>query len=213
MNTKVTSNMPLVVARLGQIAGDQRKAVAKGLRRGLELTRSMSQRDYLSGPRPTRLGVVTTRLRNSMTTRVQDTGNAIEGIIGTNVPYAPFHEFGFHGAIQVRAHTRISGATAGAKLNLRKLRGPIYSPVMNSDGIKVGKQLVGHRRSARTVVGDLSHGVVNIQMVKAHERHVDYSGRPFIRPAIYRMLPKIGELVIAELKRHIRDSGAGGQTA
>lgn len=49
----------------------------------------------LTGPRPKYLGVVTGRLRSSISMgRVIKRGNIFVQAIGTNVKYAPFHEFG-----------------------------------------------------------------------------------------------------------------------
>ncbi len=53
-----------------------------------------TQKDYLSGPRPTKLGTVTNRLRSSITTKTETSGNVIETSVGTNVKYAAIHEFG-----------------------------------------------------------------------------------------------------------------------
>jgi phage gpG-like protein len=54
----------------------------------------ISKKDYLSGPRPRKLGVVTGRLRNSIKISVKQINDSLKGTIGTNVKYAPVHEFG-----------------------------------------------------------------------------------------------------------------------
>ena len=64
------------------------------LNRAADLVIKQSQRQYLTGPRPERLGVVTGRLRRSINKRVTVTGSRIKAEIGTNVKYAPVHEFG-----------------------------------------------------------------------------------------------------------------------
>jgi HK97 gp10 family phage protein len=48
----------------------------------------------------------TGRLRRSITHRMDVTGNAITGIVGTNVSYAKFHEFGLHGSEHIKEHLR-----------------------------------------------------------------------------------------------------------
>lgn len=54
-----------------------------------------SKKNRLSGPRPRYLGVVTGRLRSSISaSKAQKRGNIYETKIGTNVVYAPTHEFG-----------------------------------------------------------------------------------------------------------------------
>jgi phage gpG-like protein len=84
------------------------KAAATGLARALLMVVGIVQREYLQGPRPLRLGEITTRLRQSISSQVTISGQTIRGRIGTNVKYAAFHEFGFHGTEQVSAHARVS---------------------------------------------------------------------------------------------------------
>jgi len=51
--------------------------------------------EKLSGPGTGQaLNVRTGRLRRSITQRITDSGREIRGIVGTNVEYAKFHEFG-----------------------------------------------------------------------------------------------------------------------
>lgn len=52
------------------------------------------------------LKVQTGRLRNSIHGTVKEDGNKFTGIVSTNVEYAPPHEFGFKGSVNVRAHVR-----------------------------------------------------------------------------------------------------------
>ncbi len=54
--------------------------------------------DYLSGPRPNKLGVVTGRLRASITTETVTEGDVVSTKVGSNVRYAAIHELG--GTIQ-----------------------------------------------------------------------------------------------------------------
>lgn len=49
------------------------------------------KRDKLSGQA---LNVRTGRLRRSITQRVEVNGNDVEGVVGTNVEYGKFHEYG-----------------------------------------------------------------------------------------------------------------------
>jgi phage gpG-like protein len=65
------------------------------------------KKDYLSGPRPERLGVRTGRLRSSIAARVSVQGQDIVIQVGTNVEYAATHEFGFRGIVNVPAHDRV----------------------------------------------------------------------------------------------------------
>lgn len=70
--------------------------LTKGMQRAVRLVQTISKRSYLSGPRPEHLGVVTGRLRSSITVAVRSNivSGLVEGVVGTNVKYAPIHEFG-----------------------------------------------------------------------------------------------------------------------
>ena len=60
----------------------------------LELLTKVKQ-EKLSGPGTGQaLNVRTGRLRRSITQRITDSGREVRGIVGTNVEYAKFHEFG-----------------------------------------------------------------------------------------------------------------------
>ena len=52
------------------------------------------------------LKVRTGRLRRSINQRVVREGQGVYGYVGTNVDYGRTHEFGFKGAVSVRAHLR-----------------------------------------------------------------------------------------------------------
>lgn len=54
------------------------------------------------------LRVKTGRLRRSITEKVTASGDRVEGIVGTNVEYAPIHEYGFIGKVSVRESLRTS---------------------------------------------------------------------------------------------------------
>ncbi len=66
-----------------------------------------SKRNYLSGPRPWNLGVVSNRLRSSVTHDVQEKEDDIEIALGTNVVYGRVWEFGFQGVENVKPHMRV----------------------------------------------------------------------------------------------------------
>lgn len=71
----------------------QREILNMSNRFGLKSVRT-SKKDYLSGPRPEKLGVVSGRLRSSIRHRVEQSGNKTTISIGTDVPYARIHELG-----------------------------------------------------------------------------------------------------------------------
>lgn len=75
--------------------------LSQALRASLFMVSRTAQRDYLSGPRPGRLGVVTNRLRGSLSEgnpelilQMEEQAAIVRGRVGTNVEYAPAHEFG-----------------------------------------------------------------------------------------------------------------------
>jgi phage gpG-like protein len=91
-----------LVQRLKLAPGVVRQEVVKTVKKlGFELQAHV-QKDYLTGPRPAKLGVVTNRLRASITpnggdsrSRFVDTGGDISYYVGTNVSYGALWEYGF----------------------------------------------------------------------------------------------------------------------
>lgn len=54
----------------------------------------VSKQDYLTGPRPEKLGVITGTLRRSIRQETKVSGHTIQGTIGTNTSYGAKHELG-----------------------------------------------------------------------------------------------------------------------
>jgi len=204
----VQTNYPYIVAKMRQLAPALRPAIARGLHRGLQATSSTAQRQYLSGPRPTRLGVVTTRLRNSISIDVKDHGREVAGRIGSNVVYAAYHERGFRGIQWVKAHTRVTEIRTpkGFVLNgdvLARKRGAIRD--------KVGR-IVGYRRSMKVAAGLVKNGSATVEFVAAHRRKVSYLGRPYILPALVKTEKTIARSVESALKAAVVQQTAGPKT-
>jgi phage gpG-like protein len=152
-------------------------AIGVGLARGLLIAVGVSQAEYLTGPRPERLEVVTSRLRGSIQSEVEVSNNAIIGRMGSNVPYAAYHEFGYHGVEQVKAHNRVS--------SLQISNGTVR--IVHEGGTKqMAKQL-------------RKNDIVAFTQVKAHARKVDYDGRPYLRPALAQT--DIGSEIDKEIKK------------
>lgn len=86
-----------------------------GLQAGLRIVMRIAQNEYLSGPRPACLGLMTGRLRASLVTNMQVQNGRVSGTLSTDVPYAEYHEHGFHGTVQVHQHTRVVGSTGVSK--------------------------------------------------------------------------------------------------
>lgn len=105
------------LVRVGRLSGKLADFVTDGVvkesgRFGLDAV-ARAKKDYLSGPRPDKLGVVTGRLRSSVAGRVNRDGPDVEVEIGTNVEYAAVHELGFRGTINVPAHVRVVNKVFG----------------------------------------------------------------------------------------------------
>jgi len=64
------------------------------LQRATRLVQTRSREEYLSGPRPRRLGVVSGDLRRSIKTAVFMRGSEGAGAVFSRLTYAPVHEFG-----------------------------------------------------------------------------------------------------------------------
>lgn len=75
--------------------------VHEEMKKAMFMAEATSKRDYLSGPRPEKLGVVTGRLRSSIKGTAHLKFGNTEGRLGTNVPYGPTHELG----LTVRGYT------------------------------------------------------------------------------------------------------------
>lgn len=76
-------------------AANKQEVLKKSLRQAMLNMKAWSMDKRLTGPRPEHLGVVSGRLRSSL--RVTDTekiGSRYVSRMGTNVVYAPIHEFG-----------------------------------------------------------------------------------------------------------------------
>jgi hypothetical protein len=187
-------NVSLVLERARKIPERIEGAIETGMKRGLVMVVSISQLEFLQGPRPLRLGERSTRLRQSMTWKVDREKGKVRGHVGTNVAYGAFHEFGFRGIEKVRAHTRTIATLngAGERVDNRRL-------VKDRAG-----NIVGFKESRKRAAGRLQEGVVFVQFVRAHDRKVDYRGRPFVRPALEKGLPMVIEQIekeIAEAQR------------
>ncbi len=173
--------IPDRVARAGAIA----------LERSLLLVAGVVQRRYLSGPRPTLLDIVTGRLRNSIATNVQALPNTIRGTIGSNVAYAAYHEFGFHGTINVKAHSRVISQITGTGQAIDTRRA-----VRDEHG-----NFLAWRETRKRAARKQETGAVGVQFVKAHARNVDYAGKPYVGPALRASTPLIIDEIKAELAK------------
>ncbi len=186
-------NDVLVLNSLRRIDSEALNAASRGLARGLEIAVGIIQRDFLSGPRPSKLDVRTTRLRNSITKRVDVVSKrGVLGRVGSNVAYAGFHEFGYHGTQQVRAHTRVLREVnnAGELVDTRRV-------LRDRQG-----NVIGYRES-RLRAAIRNKTTVATGRVKAHSRQVDYEGKPFVRPGVRKAMP----LILGEIAKELATLG------
>lgn len=189
MRVRITSKNEARVITHAQ-ALDERAlgAMETGLRRGLLLAAGDAQRNFIQdGPRlkgeqgpGARLHSRSGALRRSINTNVQRQAARIIGRIGSPLKYAAFHEFGFHGVMAVRAHTRVTGQMTddanwgGTAIDTRRRWEDLSG------------NFLGWRDSRKQSARAQKKGFVTFQFVKAHARRVDYQGKPYIRPALER---------------------------
>lgn len=167
----------LVIRQLDALDGKVRLAATQALSRGMQYAAGVSQRSFLRGPRPAKLGVVTGRLFGSITSRTTDEGDRIVGAIGTNVPYGRFHEEGFHGTQSVRSHTRVVRQISGGGKLIAGRIGDIGTPAPV--------------RASKAGAAKQKGGLVEFGRVSAHTRTLNYAGKPFLKPALQATLPRI----------------------
>lgn len=140
-----------VVARLRGLPAHARTNLRSELE-GLALRMTvMVKAEKLSGQV---LKVQTGRLRRSITWKVSDTGTGIYATVGTNVEYAPRHEYGFSGAEQVKAHLRklASGRRVPVRAHARTVNAPERSFLRSSLQEMRGEIREGMRRVMRDAI-------------------------------------------------------------
>lgn len=206
LNVKVIAkNDKAAIQSVQQLPNKILLAMETGLSRGLLFAVGVSQREFLSGPRPGKVQSITGRLRGSINSSVRVNGDRVTGKAGTNLPYASFHEFGFHGVMQVRAHTRVIDQTFGSVADyvaggsLRNIAKDAERAsrrkVVSSTG-----EFLGLRESRKSAAKRQKTGFVTVQFVKAHSRRVEYAGKPYLRPAMQQSMPRIVEEINKDLR-------------
>ncbi|WP_335995828.1 HK97 gp10 family phage protein [Acinetobacter pittii] len=63
----------------------------------------------------------TGRLGRSITQKLIELSNGVAGIVGTNVEYAPPHEYGFKGDVTVKAHLRMIKMAFGKSISPKQV--------------------------------------------------------------------------------------------
>lgn len=155
-------NFAVVLRGLATLDARVLQAAGKGMARGLEYAVGYIRRRKLLGQVLNRR---TGQLIKSLEQRVDVLAEGVVGRVGSNLPYAAVHEFGYQGTQQVRAHTRALGA-------IFQRRG--------------GPALTGRAAAQRLRTGSVAFG-----QVKAHSRRVNFKERSFARTGIQESLPQI----------------------
>jgi phage gpG-like protein len=185
-----SKNLNLVIKHAQTLEGRALLAIATALQRGLLITVGVAQTEFLSGPRPAKLDVRSTRLRASINSKVEILPDRIRGHIGSNMPYAGFHEFGYHGLQRVKAHTRI--------VQVLDAKGNPIQP-QRREYRDASKHVIGYRDSVRKAAARVQGSSLITEHVKAHNRKVNYPGRPFLRPALTKCEP----IILAEIRKEL----------
>jgi phage gpG-like protein len=184
----------LVIKSVGELPNKILLAASIGMQRGLLFAVGVAQREFMSGPRPERLAAVSGRLRASLGAETKLSGNSVIGRAGATVPYAAYHEFGFRGSMQVRAHTRVRRAFDPETGETVEVRRAIIHREQGFLGWRESKGRAIQRLQAKGV----SVGAQTVQ-VRAHSRRVNYAGRPYLRPALEQTMPQIVEEINQEI--------------
>jgi phage gpG-like protein len=103
------------LAGLSAKASSLPKAVQQSVQRGaFELVAHVKQ-NKLSGQV---LQVRTGALRRSINAKFENGGDIFKALVGTNLKYARIHEYGFEGAVSVKAHQRMMKTAWGKPVKL-----------------------------------------------------------------------------------------------
>ncbi len=197
-------NETLAIKGIQAIDARVMRGARQGLSDGLKLVASIAQEEFMTGPRPQHLGVVTSLLRGSITTKVDGDDNVSRGSIGTNVIYGAKHEFGSDRLEEVKGYTRATHVAGLQKIREVRSRkdGSIkrQSPLYKFDN---AGNIIGYKTTLRALAA--KHGMLEqtqFESVKPHTRQMKYAGKPFIRPALAKGMP----LVLAEINKGISNA-------
>ncbi len=183
----IKSDMGRAIDRLSRMPNDISGGLVSGVRGEAIRLQEHIVRDYLSGQA---LHPRSGRLWRSIRPNIDeefffDKGRVVgmRTTVGTNVEYAAYHEFGFHGVEQVRAYVR---RVKSRNTYTREKR----------TSKKTGKEY-----NARVKTG------TGIAYVRAHSRTINYAGHPFERPALADLRPAMSEAIAAAIRKAL-DGGA-----
>jgi phage gpG-like protein len=154
-----------------------------------ELSIGYIQSRKLSSKGPETLGVVTGRLRRSMSRvkAIMGAGGVLSGI-GSNVSYAGAHEFGFNGTVQVRPFMRKNARNDLFKLGSGVAKREFAVKALSQRQLKVARVASG------------------MSPVRAHTRKMKIPARHYIQKSIEARIPDYG----AEIEKRMAKAITGG---
>jgi phage gpG-like protein len=120
----VIEGMKKLQGKLDRAADNTRDEMHREMKEATLLVAATAKRDYLSGPRPGKLGVMTNRLRSSLATEVRGLGANIQGVVGTNVKSARIHELGGTILPKKGTHLKFFSQRAGHFVSVKKVEMP-----------------------------------------------------------------------------------------
>jgi hypothetical protein len=162
----ISSNASAILRQVVQLPTRMAQAIARAMDKENQITVGVIQSEQLTGPRPSKIGVITNRLRGSIRAiKAIITGNTIESAIGSNVSYAGPLERGFNGTVTVRAHSR-----------------NIFSSHETGGGKSVDMK-TGRLRTTKKKKISLLSGRAN---VKTHERKLNIPAHRYIEGTLER---------------------------
>jgi phage gpG-like protein len=168
---KLTHNAQEIANRLAVFPPAMLAGIARAMDKENELTVGHVGKNYLTGPRPEKLGVRTNRLRLSIRRSAATIdGQRVTSDIGTNVEYAAIHEYGFTGEVAVKAHARRIFARGRSRSGKRtEIESETF--ISKKGGIiRRVKTKIRYTRGTATV--------------KAHRRPMKMPARPYLAPSV-----------------------------
>ena len=182
--TVTAPKLDAIVTRFDQMPGHIRSALRAAVTgQAIDMERAVKE-EKLSGQV---LGQRTRRLRNSIFQRVVENDAQILGLVGANMAeakYAAFHEYGFHGTESVRAHLR--------------QRTVLFREIKFTPRGRLRRHRNGEAMGKTVRLPDGAP----IE-VRAHERHVEYDGRSYLRSTLAERAPTIRAALEAAIRNAV----------
>lgn len=168
-----------LVARLESVQPKILQSLEKTMNRVMAKLQAKVVTDKLSGQV---LRVQTGTLRRSITNEVTASSTGVTGMVGTNLEYAAYHEYGFSGTVNVREHLRRAKVKA----------------VYFTQGSRAGEiNLAATKRKMKAQEPTIK--------VRAHTRKVEYPEHSFLRSAMRDMQDEIMQEIRQAVAEGVRN--------